>query len=80
MSVAAGMLDVLNGSSLEAAVRAMAAGTSGTLPVTAGGNAAQVFVDLAGPRGLITLFPGAGVGTEMPKELMKAAISLWKSL
>lgn len=73
------MEEALNGSALETAVRAMAPGTFGEVPVTVGGMAAKVFVDLRTPQGLISLFP-VGAGSDMPKELMKAAISLWKSL
>ena len=74
------MQEALNGSALQTAVRAMAPGATGEVSVTVGGMAAKVFVDLRAPQGIISLYPGAGVGMDMPKELMKAAVSLWKSL
>ncbi|WP_446399410.1 hypothetical protein [Coleofasciculus sp. C1-SOL-03] len=74
--------DALNSAEVEALVRTMMSGDNQIVEVTVNGLRHEARIALNGPNGLVSLYPlagGAGVA-EVPKNLMKAAISLWKSL
>jgi hypothetical protein len=74
--------DAINSQEIVTLCRWLNPGETGVIRVQINGLLHEAMINLSGPNGLVSLYPlagGAGVA-DVSKNLMKAAISLWKSL